>query len=474
MAEKKGVFSKVGSWFKDTTEKVLTAKERFSAAIKRPEIVEPYLNGIDSFFLNEDVMKSFSKDNKEAGGSEKFRRIMKKHFVNDIFGLFYNDKEEMKFSKRTEWNDFRYKLLEKVNKSGIKILSRKSTFASTLFTQEIAKYFYELYKDLTPEQMEEMEKMMGGGEGQDEGEEGDEEGKGNMAGGGAGKGTTNSAVRETLERLLDSAKSDQMLEQAIKNVEKKVDMMEQSGIEVNETNAREMVGKVDVLEKHRADITQLNISKEGILKAVKKIMDRSTSYFSARYKVDEDDLYSCENLNEVEGLELLHPVFRRGRINDVIAHHRRYFGKFDLYVDNSGSMGSSAGLPGHSNVSCMLLAKAIAMRMKRMDILNDLYEFQDSVTKVESTELAILDMCARGGTSITSVANSVTKSEKNSICLTDACDMPGVYLDNLAFVGVNGINFHEFRGSEVGRRYIENGQCFAFDGHDALLVTMTN
>lgn len=465
--------AKITEWFSKQAEKVMTVKERFKQAIKKPEIVEPYLNDIDSHFLNADVMSSFNKTNKDgAEGHEKFKRIMKKHFVNDIFGLFYNDKEELKLDKRTEWNEFRYKLLEKVNKSGIKILSRKSTFASTLFTQEIAKYFYELYKNLTPEQMEEMDKQMGGGPGQD-GEEGDEEGEGKPRSGssGVGKGTSNRAVEE-FEKILNSAESEKALEQAIKNVEKKVEMMEQAGVEVNETNAREMVGKVDVLEKHKSEIAQLNVSKEGILKAVKKIMDKSTSYFSARYKVDEHDLFDAEDLNNVEGLELLHPVFRKGRINDIVAHEKRYFGKYTLYVDNSGSMGSSAGLQGHSGVSCMLLAKAIAMRMKRMDLLNELYEFQGTVTKVENTELAILDMAARGGTSIDAVANSVKKTEANSICLTDAEDIPSIYLENLCFVGVNGVTFSYFKQSEVGKRYIENGQVYAFDGTDANLVTM--
>lgn len=135
-------------------------------------------------------------------------------------------------------------------------------------------------------------------------------------------------------------------------------------------------------------------------------------------------------------------------------------------------MGSSAGLEGHHNVSCMLLAKAIAMRMKRMDLLNELYEFQGSVTKVQNTELAILDMAARGGTSIDAVANQVKKTDDNSICLTDAEDIPSVYLENLCFVGVNGVSFGSFKSSAVGRRYVENGQCYAFDGKDANLVTM--
>lgn len=466
---------------KNQAEKVLTAKERFNMAIKRPEIIEPYLNDIDSYFLYDDVMKSFKKT-EENSGEEKFRRIMKKHFVNDIFNLFYNPTNESKFSARKDSNEFRYKLLEKVNRSGIKIVSNKSTFASTLYTQEIAKYFYNLYKDLPPEQLKQLEQMMDGesedgdfedgeegkGKGKGKGKQGDKEGKeskGPSGGKSAGAGDSNDYVEELLSNMLDSQQSEKLLEKAIEEVKKKIELMENSGAEVNESNAREMIGKIDLLEKHRSEITQLNISREAILKAVKKILDKSTSYFSARYKVDEVDIYSAEDLNSLEGIEFLHPAFRKGSIDQLITREKRYFGKYDLYVDNSGSMSSSAGLPDNPNVSCMLLAKAIALKMKRLDLLNTLYEFQSSVTKLENTEMAIFDMGARGGTDITNVIRSVKKSGENSVVLTDAEDHVSEYLPNVVFLGVNGVDFRTFKSCEVGRQYIENNQCIVMRGN---------
>lgn len=339
------MFEKFKSVVKEKVEKILTAKERFTQAIKRPEIIEPYLNNIDSYFLNDDVSKNFEKSNKEGQpGSEKFRRIMKKHFVNDIFNLFYNNTTDTKLSVRDESNNFRYKLLEKVNRSGIKIVSNKSTFASTLYTQEIAKYFYNLYKDLPPEQLKKLEQMMDGEgeEGEFKDGEGEGKGKGNGDGKGketkgesggksAGKGDSDAFVEE-MTKILDSAQSEKQLEAAIKEAEKKVEMIEQSGLEVNESNAREIIGKVDILEKHRSDIMQLNVSKDAILKAVKKILDKSTSYFSARYKVDEVDIYSAEEMNSLEGIEFLHPMFRKGMIDELITREKRFFGRFSLYV----------------------------------------------------------------------------------------------------------------------------------------------
>lgn len=122
-------------------------------------------------------------------------------------------------------------------------------------------------------------------------------------------------------------------------------------------------------------------------------------------------------------------------------------------------MSSSAGLQDNPGVSCMLLAKAIALKMKRMDLLNELYEFQSTVTKVDSNEYAIFNMGARGGTDITNVIRNVKKTGENSIVLTDAEDHVSEYLPNVVFLGVNGVNFRTFKSCEVGKRYIENNQC---------------
>ena len=348
---------KFNQWWKTATQSVLTVKERFQQ-LKRPEIIEPYLNSTDSYWLNRDVMDAFKKENKEPEKQEKFNKIMKSHFVNDIFNLFYNEGKDMKLAKRTKFNDFRYKLIEKVNKSGIKIISNKSTFASTLFTQEIAKYFYELYKDLTPDQLKQLEEMMeGAGDGEGElgdgegqpgqgnGQPGDgdgPEGKGKQAGKKAGTGDSNTPVEEMLDKILNSKESEKKLDEAIQKAEKRMELVENLGLQVNETNAREMVGKLDVLEKHREDIHQLNISKEAILKACKKIMDRTTSHFSARYKVDEVSIFDTDDLSALEGFEFLHPGLRKGAYGEIISREKRFFGRFDLYVDNSGRQNTAA------------------------------------------------------------------------------------------------------------------------------------
>lgn len=479
-------------WSRGSDKKKGTGTEvsRFSSftegfKAKRLELIEPHLHWLDSDWINRSVEKHIEKaeskeKNPDPQRMQKFEKIMKRHFVNDIFSLFYNESKDMKLAVRNEKNDFRYKLIEKINKSGIKVISNRNTMNSALFTQEIAKFFYDLYKTLTPEQIEQLSKMMdgdGSGEGDpqgkgkgkgkgkaDDGDEGEEGNSDSSNGRNAGTGDIPRGFEQMLENMMNTKQAEEKLEDAIRRAEERLKTLEESGMEVSESNAREVMDKMDFLDKSKHEITQLNISKDAILRATKHIMDKSTSYFSHRYITKEVDLYEAEDLLAMEGLEFLHPMFRKGRIMDITAKEKKYLGKYDLYVDNSGSMGCGANLPGAHNVSNMLLAKAIALRMKRMDLLNDLYEFQSSVTQLPSDEIGILGMSARGGTDITNVIRKIKQTKNNSVVLTDAEDHVAEYMDNVFFIGVGGVNFHCFQHSEAGKMYIERGQCVIFDG----------
>ena len=155
---------------------------------KRLELIEPHLHWLDSDWINrkveDHIEKAESKNrNSSPEQQEKFKKIMKRHFVNDIFSLFYNESKDMKLAIRTDKNEFRYKLIEKINKSGIKVLTNRNTMNSALFTQEVAQFFYDLYKTLPPEQLEALSKLMDG-DGSGDGPEGQGKGKGK----GKGKG----------------------------------------------------------------------------------------------------------------------------------------------------------------------------------------------------------------------------------------------------------------------------------------------
>jgi len=143
--------------------------------------------------------------------------------------------------------------------------------------------------------------------------------------------------------------------------------------------------------------------------------------------------------------------------------------KIDLYVDCSGSMGSGCG-GDLRNVSRMVLAKSLAMQMKQMGILGELYEFEDRPTKIKNSEISILMMQARGGTDIEKVLKQIVKSGNNAVVLTDGESGISTYTDLALFVGV-GCDFEYFRRDRgCGAQFVEGSQCIKYDGKNFVVV----
>ena len=63
-------------------------------------------------------------------------------------------------------------------------------------------------------------------------------------------------------------------------------------------------------------------------------------------------------------------------------------GKMIAMVDVSGSMGSSAAIKGKTGRDCitrLTFAKSLVLKLKEMDMLNDVYSFQNRITKEGNT-----------------------------------------------------------------------------------------
>jgi hypothetical protein len=103
------------------------------------------------------------------------------------------------------------------------------------------------------------------------------------------------------------------------------------------------------------------------------------------------------------------------------------------------------------------------MKLKEMDMLNDVYLFNTSVTKYSSDPiaLAMLDTC--GGTKIDNAISRIDKEGINAIVITDAEDRCNSFSDKAFFIGVKGANFGYFN-NDVIEKYSENNQVVVFDG----------
>ena len=157
---------------------------------------------------------------------------------------------------------------------------------------------------------------------------------------------------------------------------------------------------------------------------------------------------------------------------DLSVTERRYIGKYDLYVDCSGSM--SAGCGGDlGNVPRIDLAKSLAMQMKELGILGDLYEFEGSPKKIMNTDMSILMMAARGGTDIEKVIKNILQTGNNSVVLSDGESSVSSYTHKAFFIGI-GTDFHYFKSyAGPGQKFVEEGQCVHYDGKNFVKTELT-
>lgn len=128
-------------------------------------------------------------------------------------------------------------------------------------------------------------------------------------------------------------------------------------------------------------------------------------------------------------------------------------------------MGSNSGTQNKegNNISKLEFCKALAAKLKQMDMLNDIYTFNTRVNKIKNNMLAISMIDEDGGTDIDTVIRRIEINGVNALVLTDAEDNCRIYSDKVYFIGVQGARFSYFQG-EIIKQYSQKDQVIVFDG----------
>jgi hypothetical protein len=229
------------------------------------------------------------------------------------------------------------------------------------------------------------------------------------------------------------------------------------------------------MTKHEIDRAIESLKKikmnDSVLKNnIKMILDKSKNYFSGQERITHESLFESGNFDGLEEYAMLHPKLRNIFPEDITTRNVERKGKINLYIDISGSMSEGCGvkdLDGRG-LSKLEFAKAIALVMKKNNMLNKLYSFNQDVHALKTTDFAIASLDDMGGTSITKVVNHIIKSQENSLILTDAEDRCSVYTDKAFFLGVKGSMFNYFRDDVLEQYHAK--QMSVFDGNKILSV----
>jgi hypothetical protein len=414
-----------------------------------------------------------------------------KGLVNDFYNLFNKPIDQLEFEDRSEENKLRYKFLEKANHPISKIMTEGSNLKSVIFTKHVMEYFINMLTLLKLQKPDEYEEMMkqacknGQGNNDDSGDQEDgPEGDGQpQHDGGAGKGNTKSSPKsldKILEDMLKQKNNENMLKEAMQKAQDTCQTVNDSMSEEEQeetwqaitTGDRGALDKVDPEKLRRliSELEKVRMSMGRVKDFIKKIMDRSVSYFSAREEVEFDSLFENGAVDQIEDMYMLHPKLRVVMAEDIMVRDIKRMGKINLYIDISGSMSDSCGVKSSDGfrITKLDFAKSFAFKMKELNMVNEIYEFNTQVKKCGTKVADILGMHCSGGTSINAVVEHIKRIGENSLIITDAEDYCNIYSEKAFFIGVEGADFRSFHNVE---QYQE--QLCVFDGKGLYKVDST-
>lgn len=437
------------------------------------------------------------KDYVEKQTGEKC--TLPQHLIDDVYSMYVNG--DIKRKPTTKGTTLKAKIMDKVYNSLTKVLTTDSPLFSQVLTREVAVYMQEVQRQLEEEEQKQQQGG-GNGEGDGEGEEGgsapaegegvfddrgDEEGEeGEASGGGPESGEAegpgskgneksthgeldpNDLLEEKLDDILDQ--TEHKLDKAMNKAEKKMeDLKEQLGEEALEELSSEDPEFLDTVDSLKDALNKIKISKDSIRQVLSKILNESSNYFSLKYKTKDESIFEADDLDDLQGLEYLSPLFRNTMLMDAVNETRIYKGKIDLYLDCSGSMGSRETFEG-TNIRMIDLVKGIAIVLFRMKMLDKLYFFDTSLYEIKNiNEFTILAFNRSGGTDFDKVVNQARINGRNSVCITDGEDNCSEYIKNIFWVGVGGTQFTSYWGDgNAFDIYKTNKQCVTYNSGNGL------
>ena len=449
---------------------------------KKPDLVKQHLHYLDEKRL-ENIMRSHLNEKQDF--HESFERFQKtsdfkkipdvnkpnfdnflgvvkdlydyqfpKHLLNDVFKMYYNKIEKLDFEDRDDKNRSKFKFLEVANNPVGKIMSENSQLKSSVFSRSVISYFLSQLAMLTytnPDAAEQIKNSLG-----DDSSEFDNQG-----------------ADDAMKKMFDNQASKQMLEEAMKKAQElcknldgaMTDEQQDQMFEACDNSASE-AGKLstEFINDVTRKIEKIKISMTSIKDRIKKLMDKSKSYFSAKEQTIYEDLFNADSISGLNEYELLHPMLRKIMAEDIMIKDTKKIGKIDLYVDISGSMSSHVGININGvSLSKLDFCKSFLYQMKQMDMLNKVYLFKDSVKECQADPISIAMISESGGTNIDRAVDKINKNGVNAIVITDAEDRCNIYSDKAFFIGIKGCNFCSF-DAKVIKEYSEKDQVIVFDG----------
>lgn len=441
---------------------------------KDKHVVMPGVTAYESMRLNR--IKDYVEDKTNQPCT------LSQELINDVYSIYVNG--EVKRRPNDGSNSIRHKVLDRVYDYLTKVVTVDSPLFTNILTRELALVLQKIDDEVRKEQekqgkpgnglesgQDEKGQQQEGGGDEQEGENGsDGSGQSDAESNGAGKGTGGESVRrdDDLEKMVDKVfdNNAKEIEDAKNEADKKIKELEsQLSKDDLKTLSNGNPEFLDEVDKLRDIIKDLNFNKNSIRSVLDKILNESQNYFSTKHTVVEENIFECEECEDLFGLEFLNPIFKNAEILNMGNNSRVYKGKFDLYVDCSGSMSSEETFE-NKRIRMMNLAKGIASTLNKMGLIENLYFFESQLYKVDNVnDLTILGFSKSGGTNFNLVMEKIQEEGNNSVILTDGFDNCNIYDKKAFWIGVGGTQFDGYGSDESNafNMFRRNNQCVAYN-----------
>lgn len=425
-------------------------------------IIEDYINSRDTIALHfKKISSSSAYRNRKASKKitlTKFHNEVKrcwdlfpKTLISDIYNLYFHESKDLRIKEDCTIYFTYYKFLINSNIPGLKILTLDSFLKSSIVTRCLVLFILIQFARLNLLNLDEDRFMRASFDINEAKEEG--------------------WWKEQFELLFDKKTNKDSLQSIQMQVKKECQQIDDL---MSQSVAQELISQITTpsIGKQKESrvnyllmkLAQIDIASSTLSEWIKKLLEKSTSYFHQKDNQEFELLLESESPSIPSELHLFHPSIRNFYLEDLVVKKDVSKCSIDLYLDISGSMDTVViNNENNNRITCLDFAKAIALEMSDCKLIDKLYLFNTSLYESDTNQESLAAIKACGGTEIDIVLSQIVKHEKNAIVITDGMDNGRIYTPYAYFVGVKGANFKYFE-KDVIKQYSRNEQAILFDG----------
>lgn len=392
------------------------------------DIIKPNLEK----YIEENIIDYFKSKN----GYENVPEFM----IRDVFKSYYNDNLDLKY-ECPEFMIWWYEMIQNINNYLLKTVTKNKEGYSFIALKHIIKMLRdeiennEDFKNKVTKQDQEQKEPK------------EEEQKSQQA-----LQAANENIKQQMKKIVEEASDEIDKQKATKDLFG--DSAGKTPSEIEKTNDRISMIKDVVLNKK--DITKF------IAKSIKSFK----TGFGLKTMLTEESLFEADGIEDIiDEYNLSHELLL---LDAVVKDTKNLITKFDLYIDQSGSMNASINING-KNIRRMNLAVTLAAKMEILGCLGDVYSFNTQIKPIDKND--IFNIYPRGGTRIENCLLQVKDNKRPSVILTDGEDHFDTYTENAFIMSIDPCGYSNYI-SEAYKKMVRNKKYVGYNGKKLFYPTL--